>query len=75
MSLLKSLGAESLFGDVQRMDKRQVCAQNCDFYFHRYSRIIKKNSQILVLLSSTEFWHDCLVGLDDLEGFDGCYGQ
>lgn len=24
MSLLKSLGAESLFGDVQRMDKRQV---------------------------------------------------
>jgi hypothetical protein len=24
MSVLKSMGAESLFGDVQRMDKRQV---------------------------------------------------
>ena len=44
MSLLKSLGAESLFGDVQRMDKRQVSEENKNLRFHNNSRIIKKNS-------------------------------
>lgn len=77
MSLLKSLGAESLFGDVQRMDKRQVCALKCDYYFHRLCKIAasSKKSFISVLLPSSEFWHDCFVCIDDLERINGCYWQ
>lgn len=37
--------------------------------------IIQNNTNIAVLLSSAEFWHDCVVGTDDLERPNGRHRQ
>lgn len=66
MSVLKSLGAESLFGDVQRMDKRQVKAINRISHSHESYFIF-----FAVFLSSLELRNDRFVCAHDLEGLDG----
>lgn len=75
MSVLKSLGAESLFGDVQRMDKRQVRARKTIFTqppLSHESEFSFRQFLFAVFLSSPEFRDDRLVRSYDLERPDGC---
>lgn len=68
MGVLEAVGLDSMFGDVQRMDKRQV---SLDLLVICYAQSILI-TMLLVVLSTSQFWNDCFVGADDLERFNGC---
>lgn len=67
---------DSLFGDVQRMDKRQV---SVGFLKISNPLTLQINSNekcnFVVRLPSPELWNDCVIGINDLERFNGCNGK
>ena len=51
-------------------------AELCDVCLFQLShQVLNFSMFVSVVLPSAELWYDCVIGTDDLERADGCYGQ
>lgn len=73
---------QSIFEDVRRMNKRQVNLfrqNNCLRFLQKAHMVIQRLNLNLLLLavpiSSSQLWHDRVLGLDDMERSNGCNGE
>lgn len=75
---MEQLTLDSLFKDVQRMDKRQVSVEK-KLNKTRFTTVIHKYCLLTIspvaFVSISKFWHDCIIRINDMERTDGSNWQ